>query len=578
MADIKSISGNPIKVGTSGIEDGAVTDAKLAGYNYSSSDIIRGGVGYDGSFISSEVTLRGRTLTEVTSGDVVVIHPGNVCDSVVVVQFDENRINGNNIGWYTRDICYIANDGYILPLFRKSSNETIQADEYDAEFTISRGGMAHVVAELSEKTVTDLGMQDVYEFAEISAMGNSYDRYKPGQTVTRARVKKEHIQRIPDGAKAVSVSIKADSFAGDKYKCAYISFDENYTQITAGSSAWITSESTVALTVPDNAKYYMIYYAVNSASEINLSEINNNNNVVYFDNSNIDYNKNQMFPSVKTLYPSILEKITDIGYGEPFILSVNHRGYSAVAPENTLPAYIMSKKVGFSWVETDIEFTSDGVPVLMHDATINRTGRNADGSAISSQILVHDITYEQLQTYDFGIWKGSEWAGVKCPTLREYLVTCKRLALGTFLDIKDDVTQGELQIIIDTVKSTGMDEHVVYGAFMASHLEYIKSVEPNASMGIGAGVGIVGNQDAFDSLVETIQQLRTGTNNVFMSAGYTYMTDEYYNQLIDNNIPICVWTINTENDALNIHDSVFAAMSDSLNIGKILMKHTIDSL
>ena len=51
--------------------------------------------------------------------------------------------------------------------------------------------------------------------------------------------------------------------------------------------------------------------------------------------------------------------------------AINHRGYSIEAPENTLPAYILSAKKGFRSVECDIAFTKDSVPVLLHDETID---------------------------------------------------------------------------------------------------------------------------------------------------------------------------------------------------------------
>ena len=79
------------------------------------------------------------------------------------------------------------------------------------------------------------------------------------------------------------------------------------------------------------------------------------------------------------------------------VLSVNHRGYSAIAPENTLPAYRLSKEKGFRYVETDVSFTSDGVPVLLHDASIDRT---SDGTG-----KIAEMTFEQVRQYDFGSWK-----------------------------------------------------------------------------------------------------------------------------------------------------------------------------
>ena len=93
----------------------------------------------------------------------------------------------------------------------------------------------------------------------------------------------------------------------------------------------------------------------------------------------------------------------------PPVRSINHRGYNTVAPENTLPAYELSKENGFQFVETDIAFTKDGVPVLLHDAEINRTARNADGSEPDRMIEIRKITYEEALVFDFGIWKGEAY-------------------------------------------------------------------------------------------------------------------------------------------------------------------------
>ena len=64
-----------------------------------------------------------------------------------------------------------------------------------------------------------------------------------------------------------------------------------------------------------------------------------------------------------------------------YVKGINHRGYATVAPENTLPAYQLSAKKGFRYVETDVLFTSDNVPVLLHDITIDRTSNGTGNSA-----------------------------------------------------------------------------------------------------------------------------------------------------------------------------------------------------
>ena len=121
-------------------------------------------------------------------------------------------------------------------------------------------------------------------------------------------------------------------------------------------------------------------------------------------------------------------------------ICVCHRGLATEGlPENTLTAFRDAKSKGWTWVETDIRLTSDGVWVCLHDASINRTARNADGTAISGTVNIADITYEQALTYDFGIYAGSQHAGTKILTLDDFLNYCNKAHLYAQLEIKNSL-------------------------------------------------------------------------------------------------------------------------------------------
>ena len=92
-----------------------------------------------------------------------------------------------------------------------------------------------------------------------------------------------------------------------------------------------------------------------------------------------------------------------------FIRAVNHRGWNWYAPENTIPAFIQSKENGFDAVECDVHWTSDGVPVILHDDTINRTARNEDGTELDETVNIWDITFEDVRKLDFGIRNGEKY-------------------------------------------------------------------------------------------------------------------------------------------------------------------------
>src|SRR5262249_47815617 len=94
---------------------------------------------------------------------------------------------------------------------------------------------------------------------------------------------------------------------------------------------------------------------------------------------------------------------------------VAHRGSSYLAPENTLASVELAWKEGADAVEGDFRLTADGQIVCLHDATLARTaGVNRP---------VAECTLDELRKYDFGTWKGPQFAGEPIPTLNELLAT-----------------------------------------------------------------------------------------------------------------------------------------------------------
>lgn len=90
-----------------------------------------------------------------------------------------------------------------------------------------------------------------------------------------------------------------------------------------------------------------------------------------------------------------------------------HRAASLYAPENTLPAIEAAIERGVAWVELDIRYTSDGVPVLLHDETVDRT-TDATG-------LLASYSLAEVQQFDAGSWFSESYAGTPVPTLEQAL-------------------------------------------------------------------------------------------------------------------------------------------------------------
>ncbi len=204
------------------------------------------------------------------------------------------------------------------------------------------------------------------------------------------------------------------------------------------------------------------------------------------------------------------------GEAQTPVKSVNHRGYNTVAPENTLPAYELSKEKGFQYVETDIAFTKDGVPVLLHDAEINRTARNADGSKPDRTIRIGDITYEETLAYDFGVWKSPDYKGTKIPTFEEFLQLCSRLDLNPYIELKDGrgYEPEQVSILVDLVKKYGMEQKATWISFDKPYLEAIRDCDPDARLGLLELIWL--STANTESSILRAKTLQTGSNEVFL--------------------------------------------------------------
>ena len=102
-----------------------------------------------------------------------------------------------------------------------------------------------------------------------------------------------------------------------------------------------------------------------------------------------------------------------------------HRGASAHAPENTLPAFKLAISQGAPAIELDIQLTSDGIPVVFHDITLART-TNGTGK-------IRDESLEDLKSFDAGIAFGPAFLDTKIPAFDEIFT---ELDSSTFLNIE----------------------------------------------------------------------------------------------------------------------------------------------
>lgn len=133
-----------------------------------------------------------------------------------------------------------------------------------------------------------------------------------------------------------------------------------------------------------------------------------------------------------------------------------HRGVSSEYPENTMVAFRASVDEGYDYIEFDTKYTSDGEIVILHDRTIDRTARNADGSRVPEETKIKSITLAQARSYDYGLWFGEDFRGEKIPILRDLLDFAKE----TQIPIKVD---NVWESFPDDIREKMFDEIAEYG-------------------------------------------------------------------------------------------------------------------
>ena len=151
-----------------------------------------------------------------------------------------------------------------------------------------------------------------------------------------------------------------------------------------------------------------------------------------------------------------------------------HRGVSNEYPENTVCALRAAVRLGYGMIEVDTKFTSDNRCVLLHDHTLNRTGRTADGQMLPENSAVCDWTFDRLRSLDFGVWRGGQFAGEPIPSLEEALAVALESGVPLKLDnVMWTHTKEQRGIMFDTIEK--MNALPVVG-FTAGKLEQIREL------------------------------------------------------------------------------------------------------
>jgi glycerophosphoryl diester phosphodiesterase len=158
---------------------------------------------------------------------------------------------------------------------------------------------------------------------------------------------------------------------------------------------------------------------------------------------------------------------------------IGHRGGGVLAPENTLAGLRKAAAMGLGGVEFDVMLTSDKVPVLIHDETLERT-TNGRGSVASTP-------YAVLASVDAGAWFGREYRGERVPTFEQAGKLCVELGLWANVEIKPasgferDTAMAAARLCAELWR--GAEPKPLLSSFHAVCLEEARSASPQFERG-----------------------------------------------------------------------------------------------
>jgi len=214
-----------------------------------------------------------------------------------------------------------------------------------------------------------------------------------------------------------------------------------------------------------------------------------------------------------------------------------HRGASGHAPENTLPAFKMAADMGADGVELDIQQTKDGVIVVCHDETIDRTSSGAG--------WLKDFTFEELRRLDFSNGNAA-YEDVKIPTMEEVFYLLAPTGLTINIELKTGIIFYENieEKILDLTKKMGWEDRVIYSSFNHYSVRKIKELDPGAKVGLLYG----------DGPIDMPGYGRRLGADALHPAFYNLQYPDYMEDCRRYGLDVNVWTVNSTADLMQCRE------------------------
>lgn len=216
-----------------------------------------------------------------------------------------------------------------------------------------------------------------------------------------------------------------------------------------------------------------------------------------------------------------------------------HRGYSAAAPENTMSAFKAALDKKADVLEFDVQVSQDGVPVIIHDNTVDRT-TNGKGE-------VKKLTFAQLQALEVRSQLNNQTVE-KIPILKDVLDLAKTSSVILYPEIKGYRTKEDISMIVKEIMKAGFEDKSVIQSFNHNDFDVVRSISSKVK------IALLVNNDLNQFMTALDKAIAYKNADLFVNSGLLLK----YPRLIDlahmNGVEIVAWTVDDKSSASTLQE------------------------
>lgn len=228
----------------------------------------------------------------------------------------------------------------------------------------------------------------------------------------------------------------------------------------------------------------------------------------------------------------------------PRPLIIAHRGASSSAPENTLAAFEHAIEAGADGAEFDVRLSGDGVPVVIHDATLRRT------AGIKERVA--DLTAQQLSRVDVGSWFNaahpakarSDFASERIASLHTVLQTVERLAGPIYVEIKCEADRDVsrlVEAVCREIEASPVRERIILKSFRLGVIPQARTALPGVRTAALFAPDVMRLLRKEKYLIDIAQEFGADDLSVHRSLASRKLVKKAWKR----GIPVTVWTVNS---------------------------------